>query len=507
MSRKLHALTTTIALLATGTLAANDIQIGNASLVDNDNGTGTVMVQFDVSWENSWRTNTGPSNWDAAWLFVKFRTAGGEWQHARLEGTGHVAPSGTTIDAGLLTPGSGFNITTNPAVGVFLYRSAVSSGSLSANGTKLKWNYAANGVTYGDIAQVQVFGIEMVYVADAAFYLGSSGTAGFTDGSGSGIPYLVSSEGAIPVAQTAGSLWTNNGSFGFSSVPSAFPKGKAAFYCMKYEISQQGYVDFLNTLARAQQATRTRANLAVGQTSTSQFYVMSASSTIQDRNGIRCPNSFDGSAPITFYCSGNGNGVGGEADDGQWVACNYLEWDDVIAYLDWSGLRPLTELEYEKACRGTAAVVPNEGAWGSTYDLGLCSVSNAGTKDETSNTVGANCHFAENACINPFVGPVRVGLFATASSDRQSSGAGFYGAMDLSGNVMEQVVEVGSSYSGAHGDGLLSSTGDQNVSSWPIMGDIRRGGSWAQSNVRFTVRSFPGVDESELGGRGVRTAP
>jgi hypothetical protein len=36
-----------------------------------------------------------------------------------------------------------------------------------------------------------------------------------------------------------------------------WPNGFNAFYCMKYEVSQQGYVDFLNTLTYTQQVTRT----------------------------------------------------------------------------------------------------------------------------------------------------------------------------------------------------------------------------------------------------------
>jgi hypothetical protein len=37
----------------------------------------------------------------------------------------------------------------------------------------------------------------------------------------------------------------------------------------------------------------------------------------------------------------------------------------MAAFADWSGLRPMSELEYEKACRGyNTPAVPNEYAWG-----------------------------------------------------------------------------------------------------------------------------------------------
>ena len=39
---------------------------------------------------------------------------------------------------------------------------------------------------------------------------------------------------------------------------------------------------------------------------------------------------------------------------------------NLCTYLDWAGLRPMTELEYEKICRGPSAPVAGEYAWGST---------------------------------------------------------------------------------------------------------------------------------------------
>ena len=36
------------------------------------------------------------------------------------------------------------------------------------------------------------------------------------------------------------------------TIPSAYPKGYAAFYCMKYEVSEGQWVDFFNTLKDGQ---------------------------------------------------------------------------------------------------------------------------------------------------------------------------------------------------------------------------------------------------------------
>ena len=40
--------------------------------------------------------------------------------------------------------------------------------------------------------------------------------------------------------------------------------------------------------------------------------------------------------------------------------CNFLGWADGFAFAVWAGLRPMTELEFEKACRGPRHPVPSE---------------------------------------------------------------------------------------------------------------------------------------------------
>lgn len=369
MSRFMTFALSGLTLLLATCACANNIQVNNLTLTANNEVEGSIRVRFDLSWENSWRTSSAPNNWDAAWIFVKYKDAAtGEWHHARLHNdAGHTAPTGSTIATGLLSPGTAFSATTNWGVGVFQYRSADGTGTFVANGTELRWNYGQNGITYADIAEVQVFAVEMVYVSQSSFFVGDGAVVSisgqFRNGS-TNTPLSITSEAALTLGGTANGNLANNNSTGMLNVaddfnntvtqtlPAAFPKGFAGFYCMKYEITQQQYVDFLNTLTRMQQDTRTGADLAVGETSVTNQYVMSNNSTVINRNGIRCDGSMDANDPITFYCDLNANGTGGEANDGQWIACNYLSWADLAAYLDWSGLRPMTELEYEKACRG-----------------------------------------------------------------------------------------------------------------------------------------------------------
>ncbi|MCX7953959.1 MAG: hypothetical protein N3A01_02080 [Bacteroidales bacterium] len=46
-------------------LFANNVQISNLGLVGQNTTLDYTMIRFDISWENSWRTSTLESNWDA----------------------------------------------------------------------------------------------------------------------------------------------------------------------------------------------------------------------------------------------------------------------------------------------------------------------------------------------------------------------------------------------------------------------------------------------------------
>ena len=153
-------------LLGAASVQANNLAISNVSLTGQDTANDFILVQFDISWENSWRISGGdPNNWDAAWVFVKYRIAGGDWRHATLHTSGHTAPAGSTID----TPGDG--------TGIFIYRSADGTGMVTFNSVQLRWNYGADGLADNETdVEVQVLGIEMVYVPQGEFAAGSGGT-------------------------------------------------------------------------------------------------------------------------------------------------------------------------------------------------------------------------------------------------------------------------------------------------------------------------------------------
>ena len=493
-------------LLFAGSVAANNINVSNIRVTGQNTTAGEnnpanyTLVQFDLNWEHSWRTSSAPNNWDAAWVFVKYRVGSGDWQHAWLNNTGHSSGTGTsaTIDAGLLTPGTAFHATTNPALGVFIYRSADGTGNFSITGAQLRWNYGANGVADNATVDVKVFAIEMVYVPAGNFYVGSGGTetSAFYMYPTTTNPYQITGEGAITVGTTDGNLYYPSSTYGGDQsgpIPANFPKGYAAFYCQKYEISQQQYVDFLNTLTSAQASTR-------------------------------YPNATTNRHAITV--SG-----GVYSTTNPYVACNFLSWMDGAAYSDWAGLRPMTELEFEKACRGLETPVANEYAWGTAtvaseeYTLGNPSANNEGIASNYSTSTGNASYNITDGSID---GPLRVGIFAanTNNTGRITAGASYYGIMELSGNLWERAVTVGNAtgrdFTGLHGNGALSTNGHANETAWPGLtsGEVTgatgsgfRGGYWSgnATSLRVSDRLYAPYTGTvrfyDYGFRAVRVAP
>jgi formylglycine-generating enzyme required for sulfatase activity len=520
------------ALLLTTSLHANNISVSNPTLTATNTGAGTTQVQFTITWANSWRTTSAPNNWDAAWVFVKYRDAStGLWQHARL-GDSHLAPVDAIVATGLLTPGTAYEAAINWGVGAFIHRSADGTGTFTANGVELRWNYGQNGITYADIAEVKVFAVEMVYVPQGNFSVGDGTTTTvkgqFRNGS-TNTPLLISSEAALTLGGTANGNLANNNASGMAmaddfnntttqTLPAAFPKGFAGFYLMKYSISQQHYVDFLNTLTYSQQNTRTITvpNSAAG--------TGALSFTNANRNGIDIQTpGVDSSTPALYACNLNGDGLYGQADDGQWIACNFLSWANVAAYLDWSGLRPMSELEYEKACRGPVTPVANEYAWGND-DIRSGNYTGSALRTITEGVSGPETGVNGNALytlakITPN-GPGRVGLFAGAGTNRVNAGASYYGAMELSGNLWERPVTVGNTqgraYTGVMGNGDLDANGNADAANWPgtnAQGAGFRGGHWTSDAplMRVSDRSVANLADTNRqpvhGGRGCRLVP
>ncbi len=512
MIKKILHIHATAALLILGASAAfaNNIALSNPVLSAPSGGARDI--QFNVAWDNSWRDagaskTTVTANWDAAWVFAKFAvwssttSTWGPWMHCTLSSkdADHYAPAGATLETGCtpVTPCNSGAGTTGK--GAFIYRSAANTGStFTVTGAKLHWLYASDPIAPGsgtmvqgtDTVKIKVFGIEMVFIPRGAFWAGdnATSTASFKKAAADSTPWAVTSEGAISVDNalyyyvSAGNVAQLEVPTGTTfTIPAAFPKGYAAFYIMKADVTNQQYVNFLNTLTRVQQNIRT-ANR------TSNMFAMNScpdgtdpqncvSATYYCRSAIRNPAVVTPATKIlTFGCDLNNNKVFNESGDGQAVAANWVSWSDNAAYAAWAGLRPYTELEFEKAARGPQTPVSGEYAWGNTSVSGAAyTLTSSGSVNEGLTAATGTGNMNNATTWNK--GPMRAGIFAASAGtkNRQETGASYYGVLDLSGNLWKLVVTPGTTlglnFTGSHGDGLLTTTssyeGNATNTDWP----------------------------------------
>ena len=312
-------------LLSTGPARADKLTIENVTVAPRDEATATV--KFDIAWDNSWRHG---SFHDAAWVFFKVQADDkSDWQPVRLVAEKVVNPTGFSQERGgtpleFVVPGGddGF-------VGMFVRRAGEGKGAVKTRRVTAVWDFTANADVKKDVrVRMQAFGIEMVYVAEGPFYLGSGGKelnrfhmyVGDTRDIPETPAYLVKRAGAIPTGRQKGKLWAagiapqDNG-----QISASFPNGYSAFYCMKFpHITKAQYAGFLNTLTEPEAKER---------------YYPGYHGTEIKRSG-KSPN-------YTYAASAPGG------------RCRWLSWADGAAYAAWAGLRPMTELEYEKAIRGS----------------------------------------------------------------------------------------------------------------------------------------------------------
>ena len=119
-------------------------------------------------------------------------------------------------------------------------------------------------------------------------------------------------------------------------------------------------------------------------------------------------------------------------------------------------------------------------------------------------------------------GPYRCGIFAASAkhANREDVGATYYGIMEMSGNLAEMAVTIGTpqgrAYKGVHGDGTLDANGEADVATWPPItgeGGGLFGGSWfslgecLQINDRRSATIGNVGYFNDVGFRCVRTAP
>lgn len=419
---------------------ANDLQVGNVSL---STPTGNIVSINLTLRENNVLNGVTPGGGaynTADWIFVKFSTQAG------ADGTwNHATLTGGTVGGGVVISAASDN------KGVFLDHTSVFP--LWTSPVTLNWNYAADGVT-GARARVKVFAVSMVKVPTGIFVYNAGGidAGGGYNSYGNGSQMTVVGSGQLPAGAAGG-----------------WPNGYSSFYIMRYELTQGQYADFLNTVHSSTAAALHDVNTDYGH-------------NIQ-------------------YLAGNAYGYRYVAMD-RFAAKNYLSTSDAWSFLSWAGLRPMTEMEYEKACRdlNSTAAYP----WGnSDPDAATYSPPNEGGTHSRN--------YLNYGYVTGGLKVLDAGRYLSGDVYRtaEQTGASPYGIADLAGNVSELVINCSHTAVPGNGNGTV-----EWPASWPAPGSTGkglRGSNWtfgAASYFKVSDRSYAAWSNagrtSYTGVRGVR---
>ncbi|MCI0487113.1 MAG: SUMF1/EgtB/PvdO family nonheme iron enzyme [Blastocatellia bacterium] len=435
--------------------SASDLRIENVRFVAGQEAESEWRVIFDLSWQNGWHNSR---NHDAAWVFLKFIQNDG-YTHAALAPDGHLA----TPAPGTSTPAAQINLSQDRK-GLFIHTAASYRGDLH---WRLNLKIDSTGLDRRlRESRMEAFAVEMVYIPEGPFTLGDPdpkalGYGAFYRSDGKGEPdglVQITSEAALDIGPAAGALYYSQGTYhGDRSgpLPATFPKGHQSFYVMKYEITQGQYAAFLNTLR--DEATFERANFL-------------GRSYYQKRGTI----SLEGGR----YVAASAN-----------RPMNFMSWDDGLAFADWAALRPMTELEFTKACRGPEPAKPGEFPWGTS------------SRDDLARIVDSNDELVMTNGWNES---------RLTDETRPVLGASYYWVMDLAGSLWERVITVGSpagrAFKGSHGDGQLDSHGNATTEDWPHTykgaegHGYRGGGFYDQGRAEYEFNPYSPIAWRRFGG-------
>ncbi len=430
----------------------------NGLTIKNLHVNSSGKLAFSIGWHNAWRAD----NHDAVWVFAKGQTESLLFEHLDI-----ATASGNLAVA-----------VPDDAKGIMVYTFQTGAFDSISGDFEVEFkNFQSD-----KYLQIKLFAVEMVYVPRGEFVLGDTACQFSLLGAQTKQPVRVTGESKMDLTIKNQDLTVN--------LPETYPKGYAGFYMMKYEISQAQYAEFLNTLTKAQQIERTA--------SASPGLAMVINGMDSFRNTITMTSQGRYETPTPHR------------------ACNFLSWQDLTAYLDWAALRPATELEFEKAARGTDSLIEKGFPWGTALFVNANTVVFDGFENETVTeqaSLGGGLANSGGLWGADFLqGPLRCGF--GQGDDRFSAGASVWGIRELAGNVWEMCVSVRvTDFKARHGDGNLSTP-----TAWPETGGYR-GGAWnslIKNDLSYTFRDLAISDRYYMdlggkerrntsGGRGVRT--
>ena len=377
-------------------------------------------INFTISWKNSWNNSR---NHDASWVFFKLGQDNGSMHQYLKPASAKMLWKGSDS-----MPDARIEVSED-GTGLFVYPGSEYRGDVTYHITverdTAKTDYRRR------FTKMEAMAIEMVYIPEGGFTLGDPyeparqyGAFYRSDEEGNydGLIEIKSAAQEIPVGPNKGSLYyqARNKSYQGDQegpIPATFPNGYGAFYIMKYEVNQGQYARFLNLIGKT-------------------------AATVRINFGSPSYKKHGGTIALK---------------DGKYVAGSpnrrnvYFHWDDMMAFTDWAALRPYTELEYTKACRGPLKPQAHEYPWNTT------------TLDNM--VVRIDPATQERVILN---GMDEGDL---TEQNRELFGASYYWVMDLAGSMWEKLITVGDpkgrSFTGEHGDGSISYYGYADVGDWP----------------------------------------
>jgi hypothetical protein len=280
----------------TGVMASaspvNNLAITNVTLSNSSVSTSsTAVVSFVITENNTLSSVTANG--------ASYNTA--DWIFIKFSTQGGgvgtwnhalLAPGGTVSSSATLTLGS-------DSMGAWLDHSA--TGSQMSATVNLNMATFANRIGWNSV-MIQVYAVAMVHIPTGSFVYNESNLGGTTSNNYNGTagPQTVASAANIPASAAAG-----------------WPNGYSSFYIMRYPISQGQYADFLNSVSA------TTATVHADTVFSNFGYSMSVNAGV--------------------YSTADRN-----------LAMVRMSFFDLSAFLSWAALRPITEMEYERAGRDVA---------------------------------------------------------------------------------------------------------------------------------------------------------